>query len=107
MGFKIGDKVKVINSYGGGNFEEGDIVTIAQIGFEDEDCYGAIYGAISPYDDRMWFLNEDEIADLTNADKIRSMTDEELADFLAHEIPDDICNWEDLMLKWLKESVKE
>lgn len=103
MRFKIGDKVKVVNSYSGGNFEDGDIVTIAQIGFEDEDCYGAI----SQYDNRMWFLNEDEVAALTNGDNIRSMTDEELADFLVHEIPNDICNWEDLTLKWLKESVKE
>lgn len=90
-------------SYSGSNFKEGDIVTIAQIGFEGEDCYGAI----SPYDNRMWFLNENEIAALTNADKIRSMTDEKLADFLTHEILSDICNWENLTLKWLKEPVKE
>lgn len=49
MRFKIGDKIKVVNSYSGGNFEEGDIVTIAQIGFENEDCYGEMTIRIIEY----------------------------------------------------------
>lgn len=77
MRFKIGNKVRVVNPYSGGNFDDGDIVIIERIGFEDEDCYGAI----SPHDNMMWFLQEDEVAPVTNADRIRAMTDEELADF--------------------------
>ena len=40
---------------------------------------------------------------VTNADRIRSMTDEELADFLALKLPEGDSDWPDLMLKWLKE----
>lgn len=58
MKFKVGSKVRVKNVYSGGNFDDGDIVTIKQIGNEDDpDCYGAI----SPYDGLMWYLNEDEV----------------------------------------------
>lgn len=58
MRFKVGAKVRVKNVYSGGNFDDGDVVTIKQIGNEDEsDCYGAI----SPYDGLMWYLNEDEV----------------------------------------------
>lgn len=58
MKFKVGSKVRVKNVYSGGNFDDGDIVTIKQIGSEDDpDCYGAI----SPYDGLMWYLNEDEV----------------------------------------------
>ena len=80
MRFKIGNKVRVVNPHSGGNFEDGDVVEIVQIGFEDlnENCYGAI----SPYDNIMWFLQEDEVAPVTNADNVRSMTDKELASFL-------------------------
>lgn len=80
MKFKIGDKVRVVNPYSGGNFEHGDVVTIAQIGFEGEDCYGAI----SPYDNIMWFLEEDEVTFATNADYIRGMNNEELAKVLSN-----------------------
>ena len=58
MKFKVGSKVRVKNVYSGGNFDDGDIVTIKQIDNEDKpNCYGAI----SPYDGLMWYLNEDEI----------------------------------------------
>lgn len=81
MRFKVGQKVVVKDCINGGNFENGDIVEIVQIGTddgEDQDCYGAI----SPWDKCKWYLYEDEIGPVTNADKIRSMTDEELADFI-------------------------
>ena len=39
----------------------------------------------------------------SNADRIRSMTDEELANWLVMEMPSNICDWEDLMLDWLKQ----
>lgn len=80
MGFKVGQKVKVTNCHNGGNFENGDIVEIVQIGTDDgdeTDCYGAI----SPYDNRKWYLYEDEISPVTNADKIHSMSNEEFAEF--------------------------
>lgn len=81
MKFKVGSKVCVKNVYCGGNFDNGDVVTIAQIGSEDEsDCYGAI----SPHDGRMWYLCEDEVCAATNADYIRAMTDRELAEFLSN-----------------------
>lgn len=44
---------------------------------------------------------------VTNADRIRAMTDDELAEFLVYELPDGDSDWPDLMLKWLKESVEE
>ena len=43
----------------------------------------------------------------TNADWIRTRTDEELADFLVYKLPENICDWPDLMLEWLKQPVKE
>lgn len=47
---------------------------------------------------------KDEAAEiLTNADRIRTMTDEELADFLVFKLPEGDSDWPDLMLKWLKE----
>lgn len=58
---KIGDKVRVVNPYSGGDFEVGDVVTIVRIGDEDgfePNCYGAI----SPHDGSLWYLNEDEVA---------------------------------------------
>ena len=79
MKYKIGSRVRVTNPYSGGIFDDGDIVTIEQIGCEDQpDCYGAI----SPYDNMMWFLNENEVQPATRADYIRSMSDEQLGEFL-------------------------
>ena len=79
MRFNVGNKVRVVNPYSGGTFENGDIIIIKQIG--DQDFNTECYGAISSYDNIMWFLNEDEVAAITNADCIRAMTDDELADF--------------------------
>ena len=59
---------------------------------------------------------------MTNADRIRNMTDEELADFLdtdvmncvsvalhddSYECPDDPCKCTECWLRWLREEVKE
>lgn len=92
MKFKVGDKVRVVNSHKGGDFENGDIITIECIDF---DCYGAI----SPHTNIMWFLDEKEVQSLTNADKIRSMTNEELADFLGE--------WASKHLAWMSDSCGE
>lgn len=59
MKFNVGDKIRVVNCYSGGNFDNGDIVTVKQIGCDDEPD---VYGAISPHDNYMWYLNEDEVA---------------------------------------------
>ena len=44
MKFKVGSKVRVKNVYSGGNFDDGDIVTIKQIDNEDirhcQECLG-------------------------------------------------------------------
>lgn len=103
MKFKIGNKVRVVSPYSGGNFEDGDIVEIVQIGFEDEDCYGAI----SPHDNMMWFLQEDEVAPATNADKIRSMTNEELAEWLVYRVKCAGCNAENCDEKFCVNLMKE
>ena len=85
MRYKIGTKVRVVNPYSGSEFEDGDIVTIIGIGFEDDpDCYEAILSE----GDFSWYLREDEVAPLTNGDKIRGMTDEELATLIS-EIADE------------------
>lgn len=85
MRFKVGQKIIVKDCFSGGNFEVGDIVEIVQIGTddgEDENCYGAI----SPWDGLKWYLSEDEVCPITNADKIRSMSDEELAVYLTDDV---------------------
>lgn len=80
MKFRVGANVRVKNVYSGGNFENGDVVTIVQIG--DGDLDDECYGAISLYDGLMWYLREDEVEAATNADNLRTMNDEQLADFL-------------------------
>lgn len=93
MRFNVGQKVRVKEVCSGGNFEEGDIVEITGIGFEDEtDCYAAT----SPYDGETWYLDEDEVEPITNGDNIRSMSNEELQD-LFYEIyrtgQDNVTTW--------------
>ena len=106
MKFKVGDKVRVVNPYGT-NFEDGDIVEIAKIGFEEEECYGAI----SPYDGEMWYLDEDEVAPVTNADMIRHMNNEELSMFLWKFDLEEIARVNDMtierrkLLDWLQKVI--
>ena len=81
MKYKVGTKVRVVQCYSGGNFDVGDVVEIIQIGDDDgsaPDCYGAI----SPYDGMKWYLQEDEVGSNTNADRIRTENDEQLAIFI-------------------------
>lgn len=112
MRFKVGSNVCVKNVYSGGNFANGDIVTITQIGDGDgdSDCYGAI----SPWDGMMWYLREDEVDAATNADLIRSMGDDELARFLysvefRRSITGGGVKWNDVSdcQHWLQEAVKD
>lgn len=84
MRFKVGNKVRVVKPYSGGNFDDGDIVTIEQIG--DGDFTDECYGAISPYDNIMWFLQEDEVAPMTMGDLIRARNDHELAEMFSNLI---------------------
>ena len=83
MRFKVGSKVIVKQVYSGGNFEVGDIVEICQIGDDDGDMN--CYGAISPYDGMKWYLQEDEVGVISEGDRIRSMNDDELAEYIAKE----------------------
>lgn len=47
------------------------------------------------------------ISKQTNADRIRNMTDEELADWLQWHFDTYVFNTEDEVLKWLQAEVKE
>lgn len=88
MRFKVGQKVRVVKPHYGCYFYNGDVVEIARIGTvdgKDMNCYGA------KYEDSclLWYLHEDEIepiedevAPITNGDKIRAMSNRELAEFL-------------------------
>ena len=102
--FKVGARIVVKDVRYGGNFDNGDVVTVDQIGCEDDpDCYGAI----SPHDGMMWYLYEDEVGPATNADRIRAMSDEELADMFAEfaeENPSDDANaWYEWLTKLAEE----
>lgn len=101
MRFKVGQKVRVIKPYSGSEFSDGDIVEIVRIGTEDGETMNC-YGAVTSPAHYMWYLYEDEVAPLTNADKIRSMTDEELAEWLEYEgggACAEVFGW----LDWLKQ----
>lgn len=84
MKHKVGDVVRVITPYSGGEFEDGDIVTICRIGDEDEQDMNC-YGAISPHDGHMWYLLEDEVESVvkTNEERLNEMSIEEKAEFLS------------------------
>lgn len=103
MKFKVGAKIIVKDVRYGGNFDIGDIVTIEEIGCEDDpNCYGAI----SPYDGMIWYLYEDEVGPITNADRIRAMSDEELATWLEYEgggACAEVYGW----LEWLQRPAEE
>ena len=116
MKYKVGTKVRVVNPYSGSEFEDGDIVTIIGIGFEDDpDCYEAILSE----GDFSWYLREDEVAPLTNGDKIRGMDDRELGIFLCASILKTHGNCEDCkgystcnfhnngLIDWLKQPIEE
>lgn len=85
MRFKVGNKVRVVNPYSSGNFKDGDIITIAEI------CGNPpleFYGAISPHDNMMWFLYENEVTPITMGDIIRARNDHELAEMFSDIISD-------------------
>lgn len=44
---------------------------------------------------------------MTNADRIRAMSDEELAEFISTKLDDDFYDWPDLTLQWLKQPAEE
>lgn len=104
MRFNVGTKVVCTNVYSGGEFDDGDVVTVAQIGCEDDpDCYGAI----SPHDGRMWYLNEDEVEAATNADHLQELSDEEKAHLLTqvfYQVAQQD-NTEQHILEWLRKPV--
>lgn len=96
MKYRPGTKVRVKEVTSGGNFKIGDIITIDHIGFEDDlDCYGAI----SPWDNSIWYLYEHEVEPCTNGDWIRSMDDDTLGSFITFYL-----NWHSSseFKNWLK-----
>ena len=80
MRFKVGQKIKVTNCYSGADFDNGDIVTIIGIGCDDvPDCYEC---KLNEDDCISWYLYEDEVEPVTNGDNIRTMNNDELAEFI-------------------------
>ena len=89
MKFKVGQKVRVVKPYSGSNFNDGEIVEIKDISSDEagNDCYLAISCEVQ--DEYSWYLYEDEVAPITNGDKIRVMSDDDLAEFLFNAEFDD------------------
>lgn len=44
---------------------------------------------------------------MTNADRIRAMSDEELVEFISTKLTDYFYDWTDLTLKWLQQPAEE
>lgn len=91
MKYKVGDKVKIrrdlkTNIYYGATVAVEEMVELAgktaTIECVNEDCYGDIFYHLEE-DKNGWYWTElmFDYA-VTNADKIRNMSDEKLADFL-------------------------
>lgn len=129
MRFKVGQKVRVVKPYTQSGFKDGDIVEISKI--EDEDSSYPYYKAkLCSNEQVLWYLNEDEVeaiesedkaAPLTNGDKIRAMSNRELAEFLSYykEFSCEICprnprtcayiknGCEDGMIAWLNSEAED
>lgn len=93
------------NVHNGGDFDNGDVVEIVQIGCEDDpDCYGAI----SPHDGHLWYLYDDEVEAATNADHLQELSDEEKAHLLTQVFyqATQQSNAEQYILEWLIKPVE-
>ena len=90
MRFKVGQKVRVVKPYSSDFFHDGEIVEIVYIGddYGNEDCYRVEFTNpnISDVAGHVWYLNEDEVTPITNGEKIRAMSNQELADMLLHGV---------------------
>lgn len=103
--YKIGDKVKIVNpdkGYPIERFPIGTIGVITEIGSDTEQ--GSVIGIKGDGENRgfLWWYFPREIRPYpyTNAEKIRCMSDEEMAAFLEKHF----CHERrDLILEWLKE----
>lgn len=101
MRFKIGQKVRVVKPYSDSDFHDGEIVEIVGISpnaYYGQDCYKAI--SCENKDKDWWCLCEDEVesiedkaAPITNGDKIRAMSNLELADLLLNFKASDFCEF--------------
>lgn len=92
MRFKVGQKVRVVKPYSDSDFHDGEIVEIVGISpnaYYGQDCYKAI--SCENKDKDWWCLCENEVepipngnnaTPITNGDKIRAMSNRELAEFL-------------------------
>lgn len=83
MKYSIGAKLKVVNVKHGAEVDDGEIITVIQIG--DDDGYDMdCYGFISPQDGRKWYLYDDEVAPATLYDTIRGSSREDMATILSY-----------------------
>lgn len=81
MRFKVGDKVLVVNVLYDDSFEVVDVVQIDQVGeYEDPNCY--VVSSQTSHIPNIGYLREEEVAPITNGDKIRAMSNREMAEFL-------------------------
>lgn len=82
MKYPVGTKLKVVNVKHGADVDEGEIITVIQIGDDDGfdmDCYGFI----SPQDGCKWYLYDDEVVPATMYDTIRSTSQEDMVALLS------------------------
>ena len=70
MKFKVGQRVRVINSLHGHKFEIGDVVLIQEITEEDDYSLGD-YDCVRA-DGMRWFLTEDEVETVSEKEEQRS-----------------------------------
>lgn len=102
MKHKVGDKVKIRKNLKA-NVNYGTTVAVeemvelagktATIECVNEDCYGDIFYHLEE-DKNGWYWTDDMFEDaVTNADKIRNMSDEELAEFLINVVRHKVCNY--------------
>ena len=87
MKYSVGAKLRVVNVKHGADVDEGEIITVIQIG--DDDGFDMnCYGFISPQDGYKWYLYDDEVAPATSYDLLRSSSREDMIKLLADLVRD-------------------
>ena len=82
MKYPVGTTLKVVDLLHGADLDIGDIVKVVQLG--DGDGFDVnCYGVISPHDNMMWFLWDDEVQPATNYDRLRGMSSHDMMETLA------------------------
>lgn len=82
MKYPVGTTLKVVDLLHGADLDIGDIVKVVQLG--DGDGFDVnCYGVISPHDNMMWFLWDDEVEPATNYDRLRGLSSHDMTETLA------------------------